>query len=93
MKWLGRVSNLRWKVVTLLVAPITFVMTLDRAAMTVAAHHSEGVRPDDRRNVLDSDRVLLDLRARSKSRLGGTRYFSSAHMATRSIVAPDFGKP
>ncbi|HWX33281.1 MAG TPA: MFS transporter [Steroidobacteraceae bacterium] len=37
MKWLGRVSNLRWKVVTLLVAPITFVMTLDRAAMTVAA--------------------------------------------------------
>jgi hypothetical protein len=32
MKWLGRVSNLRWKVVTLLVAPITFVMTLDRAA-------------------------------------------------------------
>lgn len=37
MKWLGRVSNLRWKIVTLLVAPITFVMTLDRAAMTVAA--------------------------------------------------------
>jgi ACS family glucarate transporter-like MFS transporter len=31
------VSALRWKIVTLLIAPITFVMTLDRAAMTVAA--------------------------------------------------------
>jgi len=31
------VSTLRWKIVTLLIAPITFVMTLDRAAMTVAA--------------------------------------------------------
>ena len=30
-------NNLRWKIVTLLVAPITFVMTLDRAAMTIAA--------------------------------------------------------
>jgi ACS family glucarate transporter-like MFS transporter len=30
-------NNMRWKIVTLLVAPITFVMTLDRAAMTVAA--------------------------------------------------------
>src|SRR5476649_441442 len=33
----GYVSTLRWKIVTLLIAPITFVMTLDRAAMTVAA--------------------------------------------------------
>lgn len=30
-------NNLRWKIVTLLVAPITFMMTLDRAAMTIAA--------------------------------------------------------
>jgi MFS transporter, ACS family, glucarate transporter len=30
-------ANLRWKIVAFLVAPITFVMTLDRAAMTVAA--------------------------------------------------------
>jgi hypothetical protein len=30
-------ANLRWKIVTFLVAPITFVMTLDRTAMTVAA--------------------------------------------------------
>lgn len=34
---LQNVSSLRWKIVTFLVAPITFVMTLDRAAMTVAA--------------------------------------------------------
>src|SRR3569832_971488 len=33
----GSVINLRWKVVALLIAPITFTMTLDRAAMTVAA--------------------------------------------------------
>lgn len=33
----GSVKNLRWKVVALLIAPITFTMTLDRAAMTVAA--------------------------------------------------------
>lgn len=32
-----RVSHLRWKIVALLVAPLTFVMTLDRAAMAVAA--------------------------------------------------------
>jgi ACS family glucarate transporter-like MFS transporter len=32
-----KIANLRWKIVTLLIAPITFVMTLDRAAMTVAA--------------------------------------------------------
>src|ERR1700741_629487 len=31
------ISNLRWKIVAFLIAPITFVMTLDRAAMTVAA--------------------------------------------------------
>jgi MFS transporter, ACS family, glucarate transporter len=30
-------GNLRWKIVAFLIAPITFVMTLDRAAMTVAA--------------------------------------------------------
>ncbi len=30
-------SSIRWKIVAFLVAPITFVMTLDRAAMTVAA--------------------------------------------------------
>ena len=34
---LQNVSSLRWKIVAFLVAPITFVMTLDRAAMTVAA--------------------------------------------------------
>lgn len=34
---LHNVSNLRWKIVAFLIAPITFVMTLDRAAMTVAA--------------------------------------------------------
>jgi MFS transporter, ACS family, glucarate transporter len=32
-----RTANLRWKIVAFLIAPITFVMTLDRAAMTVAA--------------------------------------------------------
>ncbi|OXC76637.1 MFS transporter [Caballeronia sordidicola] len=32
-----RIGNLRWGIVSLLVAPITFVMTLDRAAMTIAA--------------------------------------------------------
>ncbi|CAN7759143.1 MFS transporter [Caballeronia sp. LjRoot29] len=32
-----RVGNLRWGIVSLLIAPITFVMTLDRAAMTIAA--------------------------------------------------------
>lgn len=30
-------ANLRWKIAAFLIAPITFVMTLDRAAMTVAA--------------------------------------------------------
>jgi ACS family glucarate transporter-like MFS transporter len=34
---LRNVTNLRWKIVAFLIAPITFVMTLDRAAMTVAA--------------------------------------------------------
>jgi MFS transporter, ACS family, glucarate transporter len=34
---LRNVSNLRWKIVAFLIAPVTFVMTLDRAAMTVAA--------------------------------------------------------
>ena len=32
-----RIGNLRWGIVSLLIAPITFVMTLDRAAMTIAA--------------------------------------------------------
>ena len=32
-----RSGNLRWGIVSLLIAPITFVMTLDRAAMTIAA--------------------------------------------------------
>src|SRR5471032_2646663 len=32
-----RISNLRWGIVSFLIAPITFVMTLDRAAMTIAA--------------------------------------------------------
>lgn len=31
------VRHLRWKIVALLVAPLTFVMTLDRTAMAVAA--------------------------------------------------------
>jgi MFS transporter, ACS family, glucarate transporter len=31
------VNHLRWKIVALLVAPLTFVMTLDRTAMAVAA--------------------------------------------------------
>jgi MFS transporter, ACS family, glucarate transporter len=34
---LSNVKGLRWKIVALLLAPMTFVMTLDRAAMTVAA--------------------------------------------------------
>jgi ACS family glucarate transporter-like MFS transporter len=34
---LHNISSIRWKIVAFLVAPITFVMTLDRAAMTVAA--------------------------------------------------------
>ena len=34
---LRNVNHLRWKIVALLVAPLTFVMTLDRAAMAVAA--------------------------------------------------------
>lgn len=34
---LQNISSIRWKIVAFLVAPITFVMTLDRAAMTVAA--------------------------------------------------------
>lgn len=34
---LGNTNHLRWKIVALLVAPLTFVMTLDRAAMAVAA--------------------------------------------------------
>jgi ACS family glucarate transporter-like MFS transporter len=34
---LNKIGNLRWGIVSLLIAPITFVMTLDRAAMTIAA--------------------------------------------------------
>lgn len=34
---LHTVNHLRWKIVALLVAPLTFVMTLDRTAMAVAA--------------------------------------------------------
>lgn len=33
----NKVSGLRWKIVTFLVAPLTFIMTLDRTAMSVAA--------------------------------------------------------
>ncbi|KQR74098.1 hypothetical protein ASG35_20075 [Burkholderia sp. Leaf177] len=33
----NKIGKLRWGIVSMLVAPITFVMTLDRAAMTVAA--------------------------------------------------------
>ncbi|SAL23604.1 major facilitator transporter [Caballeronia sordidicola] len=33
----NKIGKLRWGIVSLLVAPITFVMTLDRAAMTIAA--------------------------------------------------------
>ena len=31
------VNHLRWKIVAFLLAPLTFVMTLDRAAMAVTA--------------------------------------------------------
>lgn len=33
----NKIGKLRWGIVSMLVAPITFVMTLDRAAMTIAA--------------------------------------------------------
>jgi ACS family glucarate transporter-like MFS transporter len=33
----NNIGKLRWGIVSMLVAPITFVMTLDRAAMTIAA--------------------------------------------------------
>lgn len=36
------VNHLRWKIVAFLVAPLTFVMTLDRAAMAVAAPTIQG---------------------------------------------------